>query len=350
MNRFKNIAYFFLSFLNSDFRRKFSLFSPILILVIISLLSFFRAPPWKSLQTWGLWYWHIDYSHGFIKRAFIGTLVSPFLKDLTPYTVEIFIISQHLFFCFLLGLGLLYLTWENIRSPSTRTFLIWLCLGTSQFLPTLAYNCGYLDIHLCFIFLMAMFAVYKKHYITVGILGVIGSLIHELFLFFWIPVLTLDFSHSKSSPGLLRILGLSMPFLSQLFIFFFHSPEAAEAAIMGLSVIDLTMKEHLISVQMGQTIFASLQNMLLNHFAVYPINSVIGFLYFLSPAYLMIGLAYSHWKNHYKNYFLRSFALCFATFAPLSALLLAWDFSRLLVLSIFFCGVTFSFLDKEKKA
>ena len=124
-------------------------------------------------------YWYLSYAEGFIRRAFVGTFVAPFLLDRSPEQAMM-IVS---WLCYLVSFIVLVIITAKLRSlplPIVIAFLL------SNALATLAYNYGNLDIWL----VLAVLGAVSLDRLWLALpLCAIAPLIHEGSLWLLLPAL-----------------------------------------------------------------------------------------------------------------------------------------------------------------
>lgn len=335
----------------SDIRSKIALLSPVLlialaILAAVGALSYSRGF-WLGMQGWGVFNWYVDYGSGFIKRGLIGTITSPFLSGHTPAFVETFVSTQHLVLCSLLGIGLIWMASRTLIVDVRSAFLVWLCFATSQFLPTLAYNSGYLDIHLFILLFLATIMWKNGKFLALGIIGLVGPLLHEMFVFLWMQILVLSLTRARHGLKPFEIIAVLAPFASVLLVISFHSQNAVALELAEVPV-DAEMRAVLFRQQFGQTTVAAIAQMI-KMFREDAVNVISATSYFLLPTFAIFVLSWQRWRASGPDWPWRFVALTLATLSPVLVLLVAWDLSRFLVMTTF-CGVlAFWALDKGNK-
>jgi len=300
-----------------------------------------------GVQVWGVYNWWVTYDHGFIKRALIGTIFQWFVDDANVETSLKLIVIQHYIMAGLLLIGLLAVAYRMMVHSDHwfQIACIWLVFFSCQFLPTAAYNTGYLDIHLWLIFGLALWAMWRRLYWLAMLAGVIGPLVHESYVFLWLGAIVLAvwrYWIGRRDFGFVAATVLC-PIFVTLIIVAFHSPSAV-AAELARAPIDAEMRDFLLAVQFGQTMPSAFLYMM-TLYRQHPENSLIGAVYFLIPTIVIIMAAAASWRCHAHR---RSaiVALMFASLAPLSILLFAWDYSRFLVVSSFVAMLAFTLVSE----
>ncbi len=136
--------------------------------------------------------WYLSYTEGFLRRAFVGTFIMPFVVGLPLAQAEALVRQSALLAAFAL---LLLLTWQLQGMPRLTLF----AFVVSDALPWLARNLGNLDTWVTFAVLAAIEAIdrpnaaaatgRRKVPVIAPLLCVIVPLIHEGGLWLLLPML-----------------------------------------------------------------------------------------------------------------------------------------------------------------
>jgi hypothetical protein len=139
-----------------------------------------------QLLAYGEPYYLISYSNGFIRRGVVGTLFSVMEMPITSLR-EVALIS-HLMFSALLGLLLLIWGISVSRKQFLIIFTALLLFATSQFLPTLIFDAGFLDPYIYLFLVVAAYALTRGQYAVAAATASFSPFIHESFVFYWLTV------------------------------------------------------------------------------------------------------------------------------------------------------------------
>jgi hypothetical protein len=305
-------------------------------LVIVAVLNFAKGFN-PDVQMWGMFHWWTTYSSGPIKRGLVGSLFQ-FLAHGSPVDVQLrYVAAQHLVVCLLMIFGLWLMARRMLVSArnSRDVALVasaWLVFFSSQFLPTIGYNTGYLDVHVAALFGLAVLATAARRYGLAAVISAVGPLVHESFLFLWLSaVVLLAFAAILDRRDLIARQAVALvPFATTFVILAMHSQDAAVAQLAATPV-DADTRQFLLTVQFGQTAGAAFVRML-GLYRQFPVQVIVSTVYFLLPSMLIGVVALALWRRRHALP-LPILAFCAATVAPLASLLFAWDLSRLLVLA-----------------
>lgn len=300
---------------------------PILIgLLIVAYLSYLKGYN-AGVQVWGEPYWVIDYSQGLIKRALAGQVLNSlmpgdFAANLAQHWKSV--LAVHFLFAMILLAAMVL--WVRETAPDKLVFGALALFCTSQFLPTLAYNTGYLDVYLYVFLLFACMSVAYGKYLPAIILGFAGPFIHESFIFIWGTLVVLVAAERWTRDRRIeKIALLASPVLATLIVYLFHS-EAGAISLMEASPLSDEIKQGMIQIQFGQTITSSFIVML-GIYRANPDHMLFSGIFFTLPATAIVVL-YAYGRELDMR---RTLAMLLAALAPLSILIFAWDLSRFLV-------------------
>jgi len=139
-------------------------------------------------------YWYLTYKSGFIRRGLVGTFVSPFLVGHT-YDEGITRVAEICTAVAAIYLLLLILLAMAIRAaiPVPRLRYWWLLVVfvalASPGLPNLAQDLGTLDTIMALVAILGLVALLTGALVPALLCAVIGPLIHEAFIFLFLPLL-----------------------------------------------------------------------------------------------------------------------------------------------------------------
>ena len=318
----------------------------------------FQKGVWSVVQGWGRPYWWLDYSHGLVRRGLAGSLFQAVFGRRSEAGLEAPVTAIHFTACTVLAAAVLALFFGALRrrrSLSEQMLVSGVGLWgiAAQFWPTLAFNDGYMDVLVLLTAVAAASCVRARLFWPAGLLLAIGPFIHEYFAFL-IPfvlaahrpepasdqaefaIVPLDQSDEPVSHRralvILALIGVVAAFLSAFAV----SPEATRIALarMPISEADRTI---LSITSLSQSIgYALDQNtgLMTQNLGFTARNAA----FFCVPSVIAV-LATLMWEGRRPRaiLWLRAAAALF----PAAALLLAWDLSRLLVMTNFTATVLF---------
>lgn len=266
-------------------------------------------------------YWLINYSHGFVRRALIGELVSFVADQRNTEAVLSAAVYVHVGACALLLIAL----WEWLRNVATGALpiAIFAVFAASQFWPTQAYDVGFLDVYAYLLVLGAALASLAGNWMLVGAIGFVGPFLHEQFVFIWLALAVLVIWQHKRSP-----VALLMPAVATAIVYFAADKRVDMAAIMSLPLSQI-LKDAFVAYFSSPTLMLNL------HIIYWEVtNNLTNFLiagaFFTLPAAVMIavyGAARRGWRD--------TFVLALASLAPITIVGFGLDLSRFLVASAF---------------
>lgn len=298
-----------------------------LVLGIIAIFSFVKGFN-GAVQDWGQPYWILDYSQGFIKRGLIGQMFGWMAPSTSLAQKWDTVLQVHLVSSGLLVTGLIFWCWQ-LSIDRTLGLVIGLFVS-SQFLPTLAYNTGFLDVYLYALLLGSMFSVARGSLMPAIILGFVGPFIHESYLFPWLT-LPLLLVHGTLGPSINKqvksVLVVASPIAASIAVSVLHSPSVARDMIAKLPLPD-EVTSGLMKYQFGQTILSSLSIM-----AGKMVSSswcfLISLIFFGFPTILMIFI----FTNSRALTIREKTLIWLASCAPMAIIGMAWDLSRFIVMT-----------------
>lgn len=318
-----------------------------LFLGLVASLSYAKGYN-PGVQVWGVFHWWVTYEHGLIKRGLIGSLFQWMTHGSNTEEQLRSVVTVHLGASVLLICGLwltatrMLLTSRGFRDGALVA-TAWILFFSSQFLPTIGYNTGYLDVYIVVLFGASLIAMAMGQYAIAAILCGSGPFVHENFMFLWLStgIFFVSLTLCDRRDLIKRGVVLAIPFVSTLIVLAFHSQGAAMAELAA-APIPADMRPVLLDVQFGQTVKSAFAGMM-SHYKENPVNFAVSVVYFLLPTVLIGFVAYLRWRDHDRFLVLMAI-FCAATIAPLMSLLFAWDLSRFLVLGNLSAIVSFAFV------
>jgi hypothetical protein len=274
-------------------------------------------------------YFVINYKSGLIRRGLLGHIFSLFLDQTDLNRVRWAALCLHLAACMLLLLGLW--VWLRVllnRGSDGLLVAIFAVFATSQFLPTQAYDTGFLDIYDYLLVLAASAAILCDLYVLAGVIGFIGPFIHEGFIFVWLALTVLVVWEGQTAK---RIAVLITPLIATAIVYFVPT-EQAGIAQMATSSLPQGIIKRAIAYRFGQTLSSSLQILFWKYRYNFA-NFMLAAAFFEFPVVIIV-FAYGVARKNLRDVL----ALTVAAFIPATILLVGWDLSRFLV------GTTFSAL------
>lgn len=271
-------------------------------------------------------YYVINYGDGLIRRGLIGEIWSWFLPQGDLKAIRFIILAYY--WPFVMVLILCLFAWVMTLELKRRDFLfsgLFAVFLTSQFVPTLAYDVGFLDVFVFLLIVAATAALARHHYLIVAIAGAAGPFVHEGFLFYWLPLLAVGLWEERSAR---RSIVLALPLLSVVCIYLFASKEIAIAQ-MSASPLPGPDKQEAIAQQFGQTPLTNFV-MIAIKYRNYPVNVLAAFAFFTLPAFAIIALYATA-----RRQLAATAVLALSAIGPFLMLTIAWDLSRILAASVF---------------
>jgi hypothetical protein len=176
-------------------KKKHSIILIALILIIVFIPGDLKHLNSKNLSGFMIQNWSINYDSGFVFRGFIGTILTSIVKPITPNLIMAILyvlIGTYIVIIYLYSNAL----YQKHKKDITLLFLIFLLAQPSvlQKLITTS-TIGRLDIILALLFLLILLVYKIKNnyikYSIVAILSILGLLIHEGFMVFFVPTIFL---------------------------------------------------------------------------------------------------------------------------------------------------------------
>jgi len=307
------------------------------------------------LQDWGVVYWWLDYSDGMIRRGLVGQLFQAVFGRLSPDALVPPVMALNLLCIAAIAASMVTLcgmTMGRLRGRDRLGFAalaIWLFV--SQFWPTVVFNVGYLDTLVLLLALGASLAMRRGWLIPAGVFIILGPFVHEYFVFL-IPFIVASGLDETPPPETLELQPLDAPvtgphpwtpfvlgalgIASGLLVVALSHADAAYAQLAPLPLKE-SLKQDLLNTTLSQGLLESMGPML-HRFADEKPYAFANFVFFLAPTLIACG-GLVFWK---APRFSRVPLIQAATaLFPVAALLIAWDLSRLLVLTTFPAGILF---------
>ena len=189
---------------------------------------FFWFLDWISTQ------YYVNYfEFGFLRRALLGTFIHPFFRLFSPF--------ENIHYLFILGMhfaNFVILSWfyhvliSNLKH-TTKNFKILLLsafilspLGASQF----GFDCGRTDHYIFTLTVVAASLVKNKKYLYSSLVCCFSILIHEISIFFAIPLLVSLLHYSNQHIDMRKtwkhyVIFLSPPLAIVILLYLFGTPE-----------------------------------------------------------------------------------------------------------------------------
>ncbi|WP_395713537.1 hypothetical protein [Reyranella sp.] len=305
---------------------------------LLTVLSFFKGFIY-AINPYVHVYYVINYRDGLIRRGLLGEALSLFvdqsnLEDTIALAAIVYSATN-------VAVMLILFAWTiaiELRRRDLLATSLYALYAASQFIPTVAYDSGFLDAYDYLLLLLATIAFAQKQLLIAALIGSIAPFVHEAFVFLWLCPVALAWWF-KPSPRVL--VALCAPLITTAIVYWVPSPEAGIAQMQSAPLPDY-MKDFVIAFQFSQTIVSSLYIVLwkIGHNLF---NFLIAIGYFTVPALLLIVL-YGRGRADGRAWA----ALGLATFLPLSLNLIAWDLSRLLAPASFFAMLAVLFMESVR--
>jgi hypothetical protein len=291
------------------------------------------------------YYWMLNYQHGFVKRALVGTFFEPLLTVSSFERLRPVILGIHVTACVLI-VGMCYALLERAARRQTsvggavalRVGL--LCLMCSPLMSSLGFMVGYLDVYFISLALAAWWLALDERYVAAALVAAAGPLIHESFVFLWssVAVLLVWSCVITKKHVFAKLLAAALPAASAATAVALHNQTLAEAAIRHFPLAQ-DVKERAI-YQMAFTFRTLLHHMMRYEYPGRSLNVATSAAYLLIPAIAILwAAAFVNWHHWAPRPWRTLLAAVAATLAPLTILALGWDLSRFLVWSTLAAGL-----------
>jgi hypothetical protein len=315
-------------------------------LAVLALVGAFKGYE-RQVQTWGVYFWWMDYAYGFSKRGLLGTVFQHVVASGNS-TVDLRRISTiHLVACGALVVLLLFHARRMLRATTSARELVivalaWSSFFASQFLATTINLTGLMDIYLMLAFVGIWDLLRGRRYWTASAVGFLVPFVHEGFTFLWTSAFVVGlFEIVRARTGRRqRLLVTLAPLLGAVLASAFHSSPSPAAALARAPFDERTLR-YIIVVQFGQTVLPACQYML-TVFARWWMNFLWASAFYLLPNVIVLLAAAWSWRRSgvtTRTKALRLLVLVVASLSPLLILLLAWDLSRFLVWANLACVI-----------
>lgn len=319
--------------------------APLYAIMGVALIALAALAVWRGsagkINPHVLTYYVVNYGDGLIRRAMVGEVFSWFVSQQNLATVRAAMLSIYTPLLIVLLAGLFW--WVALIEWRRRDFLLLALFAvflTSQFVSTLAYDVGFLDIFDYLLITIAAASLARRQYAIAIIAGAVGPFIHEAFIFCWlalVPVVLWERS-SKS-----RVAVLLIPLVSTIVVYLGASHDAAVAQI-DASVLPEDDKDLALRFPLSQTLATNIDMMLVKY-RNNVVNILAATVFFTLPAAIIVGL-YGVARRRRTDI---AVLICAAA-APLLILTLAWDVSRFLVGAIFFALIATLYMETVRSA
>lgn len=310
------------------------------LLLGLAAIAYFRAAE-HEVKLYATIFYLVSYSDGLIRRGLAGEIVSWFIdqRDIAAVRHAVTIAYTVLVVVFLACL----FAWTIVLARRRRDYLLLGLLAvflTSQFVPVVAHDAGFLDLYDYLLVLIAAVGFVRDRWIVVAFAGLVGPFVHEAFIFCWMP-LAMVVAWERTSAG--RIALLLSPLVSTALIYFGVSPEVTEARVMATAMSEGD-KAQFVRWHFGQTFLSNLEMMIwkIRHNAI---NTTVGIVFSTLPAMVMVAV-----YGAIRRRWIDTAVLAGASFVSLSILLVAWDLSRLSVPASFFALLTILYMESVRPA
>lgn len=315
-------------------------------LFVVGVLFFqFRKGLIDQVQGVGLVYWWLDYGDGMVRRGVVGQLFQVFMGTLSQAELAAPVCSLHVAVLICLAAAAVIPAAIVFGRLSWRDRLAYAAIAlwffTSQLWSTLAYNVGYLDVYLLLIALAAALCLDRGWTIACAVIMVLGPFVHEYFLFLTPFILAFGWRRPAAGRTVVAALRSSLvlcglSFAAAAAVIVLSEPSASLAQLADMP-LDPAFKQELLSSTLGQGFGSALSRMMGLLFDDIGFT-LLNFAFYLAPA-LILCLGIVCWKAPRRDPL--PWIQAAAGLFPAAALLLAWDLSRLLVMTSFTCGMLF---------
>ena len=197
-------------------------------LIGIAALAVFRGSA-NNINPHVLTYYVVNYDDGLIRRGLIGEVFSWFVTQQDLATVKAALLAMYTPLVIVLLAGLF--CWVLILERRRRDFLVVALFAvflSSQMVPTLAYDVGFLDVFDFLLISVAAVALVRRQPWGAAIAGAVGPFIHEAFVFYWLPLVAVGLWDDRTWR---RVAVLAAPFISTAVVYLGASHDAATVQI-----------------------------------------------------------------------------------------------------------------------
>jgi len=287
-----------------------------------------------------LTHYFFSYKFGFIKRAFIGTMMMPLLEGRSNEQV-ILIISIFAAIMLFILLGVLLYEWIALASSDQILFLTGLVFFTSPFISFISNDFGYLDPIIYLITIICLWCILNKKSIwIVIILNICAVLIQEIYLISCFPLLVfvlacqtlLENEHAdfiKKMPAFFSKIAIYAIINTVLFLLIYKGrpSEELEAYLKSMNIMSTQM------IEWGTwTLRKSFYE---NWLAGFKLLGIVNLLKILPSTFFYLFLSLYIYGKSLKVHDKKSNALLLilipiSTLSPMLLFLVAWDVGRIL--------------------
>jgi len=289
---------------------------------------------------WGLPFWQVTYGDGFIRRALVGTIFQGLAGGSSAATQARTVVTVAHILLFVLILA--FAAWLAVLTARATSPTHALALGLvalpiigSSLFPTMAFTPGYLDVVMLLFALGSAALLARGWIVPAGAVAAIAPFVHEMFMYLWLPLAVLGWAilrrQGQRRPRWLDLAALAAPFVTGLIVVAASSASDARQEIAQQATGSAAFKLTLLQQQFGQTLSSALTRMGHIQGAYWWPTEPFALLYFCWPAALAVVL-YMYWRRELLGGWARA-ALVLALVCPWLMLAVAWDLSRLIVLS-----------------
>ncbi len=293
-----------------------------------------------SVLAWGRPFWDVTYGSGFVRRGLVGTLFQTVFGSAghATQTGLIIAISVTVAIALLCGLAMwvaILVAGSASRGNALRLVLLCLPIVASSLFSMLIFTTGYLDgVLLAITAIAAVLLIHGRLWPAVAV-ACLAPFVHELSAYLWVPVAVFGYSAiSRRVPPRRQwetILALCLPLVAAVAVIRLGSRSAVQHEIAVHVQGTPGFKAALFHWEFGQSFTSALHHMdRLQRLYWWPTEPA-ALLYFCWPALLAVAV-YLVWRWRLLDWAARA-ALVLAIAAPWSALILAWDLSRLILLA-----------------
>jgi hypothetical protein len=299
-----------------------------LVVAALAVLNVTKAFP-DALQAYGWPYWRLTWAHGFVRRGLIGSLFQLAFSGARVETQRSAVMALHVALAIALDLALAawcFALWRRARAADRPLVA---AAGAALFLSplptTLLYLAGNLDVFVVAFAAAAAYAWSRSRVRLAAALAAVGVLVHESFVFLWLPIVLVAASAGVER----RRLGwLAAPFVVVASAVVLHRSEAAAEM---LAAPDARFLRGTYGWPLGDQLRTSTAD-LAEHLGDTAIAAAL-----LLPAAVVIAACAIVVERR------RALVFVAATLAPATALLVAWDVTRFLVWTVFGAFVALAF-------
>gem|GEM_PF-4942079 len=301
-------------------RRRLASFQPVAlgVLALACVANLLKAIPDETQRL--VWpFWSITYRYGFVRRGLVGTIFHALggrTDELGVYRVlVVHRVATALLVAAMLAWALRTIAREGAKERVPLAYGI-AAVFLSGFVPTVGQNAGYYDVFILLVAVAAAFAATNGALVVAAALAAVGPVIHDAFVFVWMPVLVASWCRGVRARGLPLLAPLAVTVLVQL---------AHSATAIDRMIDEAADKEALrVAYRLSLRWFA---DRMVTIFADRPEQLALGLVAFAAPA--VVAAAYAARAGRDVR------AVVLTTVSPCAILLVAWDLSRFLVWSAF---------------